>query len=421
MRWARYFCFLFLSILSLPSHAQENEILSLEFKGLKKTKLSFVKDIILVEQGQGLDSVAIQNDIQRLIHLPSVAHAYFQVFHSYDNFYRVYYYIEESFTLIPGINVWTVQDRLWFWAGISEYNLFGRNMLLDVFYQNNGKHSYGVNYKAPYLFGTRFGTSFSFKDLTSDEPVYFGDVSATYEYKNRSVELLGFYELNFWNIIQVGGSFFREEYNYLRGGEEIEGRPDQLLQNKWLLKFNHEHYNLNQYYQYLSGISNSFNFQSVITADGTQDPFYIFWNDLKLYQRVGAKGNLAGRFRIGFSTNNDSPFSPFVVDNHVNVRGVGDRIDRGTGTLLLNIEYRHTLFDRSWLAVQGVAFSDAGSWRTPGGLLDDFTQNENAFIHAGGGFRFILKKVYNAILRVDYGYGLNNERRGLVLGLGQYF
>jgi outer membrane protein assembly factor BamA len=419
--------FRLLSLISLSlfslffCRAQNDTILSLEIKGLESTRLSFIEDIILVQEGQVLDSVALENDIQRLIHLPSIAHAYYQVFFSYGNQYRVFYYVEENFTLIPGVNIWTVGDRLWYWLGVSEYNLLGRNMLLDVFYQNNGKHSYGVNFKAPYLFGSKFGTSVSFKDLISDEPVYFGDVTALYEYKNRSAELLGFYELNFRNVIQAGGSFFREEYTYLSGGEEVPNKPELLLQNKWLLKLNHEHYNLRQHYQYFSGISNSLNAQAVVTANAEEDPFYIFWNDFKYFERIGMKGNLGARVRLGFSTNNNSPFSPFVVDNHVNVRGVGDRIDRGTGTLLLNVEYRHTFYDNSWGAVQAVGFTDCGSWRTPGGILQDFTQNENIFVHSGAGFRFILKKVYNAIVRIDYGYGLNNERRGLVLGLGQYF
>ena len=409
-------------VFQLTAQERDNKILSLEIKGNENTKLSFIQDIILTQKGYILDSNALEQDIQRLIHLPSITHAYFQVFHSHDNYYRVYYYLEENFTLIPAINLWTRRDRLWIWTGISEYNFFGRNMLMDVFYQNNGKHSYGINFRAPYLFGTKWGMAISYKDLTSDEPVYFGDKgSAFYEYKNRSIEFLGFYELNFRNTIQAGGSFFREEYTYLHGGEQISNKPLKLIQNKWLLKLNHEYYRIKQYYYYLSGITNSINAQSVVTTDNSNPPFYIFWNDFRYFNRIGKKGNWATRFQIGFATNNKSPFSPFVVDNHANIRGVGDRIDRGTGILLLNTEYRHTLYENSWTAIQGIGFMDAGTWRTPSGKLDDFAQNRNIRFHSGAGARIILKKIYSAILRVDYGYGLNNQRQGLVLGLGQYF
>lgn len=34
--------------------------------------------------------------------------------------------------------------------------------------------------------------------------------------------------------------------------------------------------------------------------------------------------NLATRLRFGLGTNENSPFSPFVFDNHIVIRGVGD-------------------------------------------------------------------------------------------------
>jgi hypothetical protein len=410
-----------LPLFSAGQEQKSREILSLEIKGLKKTKLSFIEDIILGDTLKNLDSSALIADIQRIINLPSIAHAYFQVFHSYENKYRVYYYLEEAFTLIPGVNLWSRSNQLWVWGQLSEYNLLGRNMLLDVFYQNNGKHSYGLNFSAPYLFGSKWGTSLSFKDLSSDEPVYFKEGSAVYEYKNRSLEGIVFYELDFKNIIRTGGSFFREEYNYVSGGENILYKPQFLLINKWLLKLNYEHYDILYYYHYLSGIRNNFNFQTVLTADGSNPAFYIFWDDIRYYKRISNKGNFAARFQIGLSTNNDSPFSPFVIDNHSNVRGVGDRIERGTGVIFANAEYRHSFYENSWAAIQGVGFVDASSWRSPGGELSDFAKSELIYVHSGIGARFILKKVFNAVLRIDYGRGLNNSRHGLVLGLGQYF
>jgi hypothetical protein len=41
--------------------------------------------------------------------------------------------------------------------------------------------------------------------------------------------------------------------------------------------------------------------------------------------------------------------APFAVDNNINLRGVGNIIDRGT--VVLNSEYRHTLFEKiNWLS-----------------------------------------------------------------------
>ena len=47
----------------------------------------------------------------------------------------------------------------------------------------------------------------------------------------------------------------------------------------------------------------------------------------------------------------------------------------GTGAIVFNTEYRHTLIDKDWFVMQGNVFIDGGSWRNPGGPLSDFGQN----------------------------------------------
>lgn len=72
--------------------------------------------------------------------------------------------------------------------------------------------------------------------------------------------------------------------------------------------------------------------------------------------------------------------------------------------------------------MQGNTFVDSGTWRNSGGRLSDFTNSENIKIYSGLGLRFMHKKVFNAIFRVDYGFGLTKDAtNGLVFGIGQYF
>ena len=165
------------------------------------------------------------------------------------------------------------------------------------------------------------------------------------------------------------------------------------------------------------------NFQHVTSRDEAQLPtFTIGWNDFQYFKRSGEKGNWASRLRVGLSTNNDTPFAPFAVDNNINIRGVGNVIDRGTGALVLNTEYRQTLYEKGWFALQGNAFVDLGSWRNPGGDFGDFVETQNVLVYPGLGLRFIHKKIFNAIFRIDYGYGVSdNATRGFVFGIGQYF
>jgi len=140
------------------------------------------------------------------------------------------------------------------------------------------------------------------------------------------------------------------------------------------------------------------------------------------FKRVGEKGNWANRFRFGVASNAESPFAPFSVDNNLNIRGVGNIIDRGTASMVLNTEYRHTLYEKGWFILQGNGFLDAGTWRNPGGDFGDFVDSSNFRIYPGVGLRFIHKRIFNAIFRIDYGYGITkNSSSGIVFGIGQYF
>ena len=137
---------------------------------------------------------------------------------------------------------------------------------------------------------------------------------------------------------------------------------------------------------------------------------------------MGKRGNWASRVRLGLSSNSDSPFAPFSVDNNLNIRGVGNLIDRGTGVIVVNTEYRHTLIQKGWFAMQSNVFIDAGTWRNPGGTLNDFAKPHNIRIYPGVGVRFIHAKIFNAVFRIDYGYGITeNSSNGIVFGIGQYF
>ena len=229
------------------------------------------------------------------------------------------------------------------------------------------------------------------------------------------------YQLDFNNRFEAGINYFTEDYEYLFGATN-PSVPQELRVKKLLYKLIYEFNNINYYYQYLEGFQSVFNFQYVTSTNETLPEFVIGWNDFSYFLRVGKKGNWANRLRLGLATNNDSPFAPFSVDNNLNVRGVGNTIDRGTGVIVLNTEYRHTFIDKDWFAMQGNVFVDGGSWRNPGGDFGDFGDSQNIRIYPGIGLRFIHKKIFNATFRIDYGYGITPDAtNGFVFGIGQYF
>lgn len=407
---------------SLQGIAQGYVIDKFEIQGNKKLKASFIKLISDIKPGGDLDSIVLEQDIIRLKRLPAVAHAYYQVFYSFDNKYNVFYSIEENFTINPQLNVYTTNDdEFAYRVGLYEFNTLGRNIAFGGFYQQDIFDSFGVNIRAPFLFNNKIGAAFNFQDLTTQEPVFLDQGTADYKYNNTSYELLGLYAFNFKHRIEAGFTLFNEDYEYLFGATANDV-PQDFNVNKSLIKFIYEYDGLDYYYQYVSGFNSTLNVQYVSANDARLPNFAIWWNDFQYFIPVGDKGNWANRLRVGLATNADSPFAPFSVDNNLNVRGVGNTIDRGTGVVVLNTEYRYTFLDKSWFVLQGNAFLDAGSWRNPGGGFGDFGEDQNLRIYPGAGFRFIHKKIFNATFRVDYGYGITtNATSGFVFGIGQYF
>ncbi|WP_299669344.1 outer membrane protein assembly factor [uncultured Polaribacter sp.] len=407
------------------NYGQEKRISSFKIIGNKKLKTSYLYKILSTESGIVLDSATIEKDIVFLKRLPAVSHAYFEVKKEKENVFEVQFIIQENFSIIPELNFWTTTNKQFAYkVGLYDYNFSGRNITLGGFYQNNGFDSYGINFRAPNLFSKKWGLAIHHQNWKSEEPLYFENNSANYLYNNISFEVLALHQFNLKNSIDFGLNIFREKYKYLSGATS-PSVPLFLNLDKALLKIVYSYNSLNYNYQYVSGFKSVFFAQYVITENDFQNNFLIAWNDFFYYKRLGSNGNWANRLRFGLASNEETPFAPFALDNNVNLRGVGILVDRGTGSFVLNTEYRHTVYDKNWLAIQTNVFSDIGSWRNPGGELSDFFQNKNLRIYSGFGLRFISKKIYNATFRIDYGFSVlnqkNNSKGGFVFGIGQYF
>lgn len=423
----KYFFFISFYLLSQFTFSQGKTISSFVINGAKKTKVSFLKSLISTRENTALDSTMLKKDVIELKRLSAIRHAGFQVKELQDNKVAVSIYVEENFTIIPDVSFWSATNNVFAYKlGVYEYNFLGRNITVGGFYQDNGFSSFAFNFKAPNLFSKKWGLAVNFLNWKSKEPIFVDGFAPLFLYNNISYEALALYKINFKSKLYFGINIFKEKFNYI-SGDISDDVIRELDENKTLFKAVYTYDNLDYYYQYVSGFKSEFFGQYVVTDNEAQDTFVIAWNDFFYYKRIKEKGNWATRLRLGLATNNDSPFAPFALDNNVNVRGVGIIVDRGTGSIILNTEYRHTLYDKKNFAVQANGFLDAGTWRNPGGALSDFTNSDNMRIYSGVGLRFISKKIYNATFRIDYGFSLTNgldaneSTQGLVFGLGQYF
>lgn len=414
-------CFLLLTSISF---AQENLIDQITFEGLKRTKESFLRRLVKVKEGSVYDALKVATDVQRLNRLPGIAKAVHTLKREGNGNYSLTYTIEENFTIIPGLRIATANNgEFAFRASIFEFNGFGTNQVYGGFYQRDVFDSYGAFWEAPYLFTNKFGFGINYQNNVSLEPVFFDEGTVNYRFGSKAFEAKVLYEFNFHNNAELGVRFSNELYT-LNDNEDLidTSLPNNVEADKITIFGEYEYNKLIIDYQYVSGLRSLLNIQLATGGDAPLDDFIIGRNDLEYFARIGKKGNWANRVRLSYASNSDSEFAPFALDNQLNIRGVGNTIDRGTAAIVINTEYRHTLYEKGWFVIQSNAFIDAGSWQNPGEEISQLFDGTSTRLYSGLGIRFIHKRIFNAVFRLDYGFGIgDNATQGLVFGIGQYF
>lgn len=403
-------------VLSFVSKAQQ--VLSIKVEGLKRTDEKYIRIFIETKVGDDYDSITLEKDRQRIANLEIIGEVYLRKSVSNQGI-DLSFVCREMINIIPILSFGSTKDNYWFRVGFQNANVTGFGHKLIAYYQNYEAHSVFVDYQVPRLKKRPMGMSGTFIRWSTIEPFKASNGSVVnYDYDNLNLGMAVTRYLGFKRSLELGLSGFRELYK--QKGDPINPlASESLMREGALLKSIFRYNNLNYSSFSLDGFSFKINAE-LIKRREEAGVFFIAFSDIKYFNKLGKNGNLATRFRLGLSTNETTAFAPFVLDNFVNIRGVGNRVDRGTGSAVFNIEYRHTLINYKQFATQMVGFVDFGSWRKPGGDLSDFTKSPNMQAFSGLGCRFIYKRAFDTMLRLDYGYDYN-KNGGFVAGIGQYF
>lgn len=410
--------------IPLSSFADNGKIVAIEFEGLKKTKNSFLSRYLTIEIGQEVDSVLLEENRQRLVNLEMFSDVQYSLQRK-NNDFQVTFHCTELFTLLPILSFGGLEGgNFWLQAGFNEANLGGKGQKLTAYYQYYDRHSLVVGTQFPRINGSNWDLNLNFIKWSTVEPLYFSGGTTLYDYDNFTYGATTTYHFNYFQRLEFGGAYFTESYNKsAEQASEVTAGPESAFRRKILGKVIHYYDKINYSKGFLlDGFSHTTVSEFVHSFEETDNAFFIVFHDYKVFKVYNKRHNFAMRARIGLSTNEESPFAPFVLDSYLNIRGVGNRVDRGTGVVVINTEYRRLFCDFPAFAIQGVAFADTGTWRNPGGELSDFRQSRNMELFAGLGARFIYKKALNTILRFDYGIDLQDTQiSGFVVGVGQYF
>ena len=415
---------LVLALLCCSSAVAQPHVRSVEFRGLERTRGSYLLPFIQTSEGELLLEAQLSSDEQTLRNLQLFASVSSEVSIEGDNAY-VIFHLTERVTRIPITNFGGITDNIWFQLGVNEYNWLGNGGSFGGYYQFYDRHSFKLFQQLPQLFGERWGMSYVFGRQSTREPAYFQGGTSEFDVDRWEATSMVRFEIfrhldkHESLVLEFGGGYLNEIYNQ-RPGSSFSYDGETHF-HKYFLSSQLVYQRLNYYFHYISGFAPSLLVQHVETF-GSRNPFWKGLLEMRYYKRIGQRGNPAFRVRAGVSSNGDSPFVPFVLDSYLNVRGSGNRVARGTSEFTVNLEYRYTFIDRKKWALQGVAFLDNSAWRPAGTPLMDMFLPENMVSFGGGGLRFYLQRIYNFILRVDYGENLSGpSSNGFVLGVGQYF
>lgn len=400
----------------------QQRILDIRFAGQKRSQAEYLRRFLGSQVGEAVDSAQVAADCQALRNL--------MIFRSVSDTLLpvregvvLRFDLEELITTIPYVDFGGVSGNRYMQVGVIDYHWLGKGVHIGGYYRYDGRHSFQVYQTWPYLNQSPWGISGSVLRFATREPLYFDGMQVDYDYRNLTLEMLGRYEWRFRHYVQWGGAMLFEAFDRLDEGpnSRFPGYiPDEDELLKWIVKGIHVIDRRNYVNHFVTGWSNHFLIETVLNPRDNLDAFWKILNETRGLLKVGGKGNLGIRMRLGLSPDNGSPFVPFVQDSYLNIRGSGNRVARGSKEGVLNTEYRHTLWlqDRQF-AVQAVAFADGGWWEYTRGQP---MSQEPLVLFYGIGGRIHIFRAYNLILRLDYGRNaMDPKQSGWVLGVGQYF
>lgn len=424
--WFRKFFFVLFLLCFTKGFSQGVYTVSgIKFSGTDKIKESFLLKNTHTEVGEVLKLESLEKDLLSLTQLPPIAKCSYSLDTLSLSKVVVTYLIEDAITFIPGFYFGNRGENLWWGAGVKSLNLFKVGNQASLYYSRvDNEHNVNFFYRVPYLWESRWALGASAYRRGSLEPLFFPFGTYNYRYSIKAVSVAPEFRFTPRHSLILSSSLFKETYDLETDKDLGEvSIPVSKVDEKALFELIHKVSGIRYDYFLLEGMSNRVALQWVRTWSNSYN-FFSLTEEFKKFWEVGTRLNVAVRCKGNISTNNNSPFAPFVLDNDANIRGVGSRALRGTAELVCNIELRQKIFSKGRFAGQVVGFSDMGSWRTPGGSFEDFIDPEIRKFHVGLGVRGVYTRGHNYILRVDYGletFKWFNGSHGVVVGIGQYF
>ena len=414
------FLTIFLVLNTCKSYGQKID--TIVFNGLTKTSETYLRALIACKEGMPYNDSIVKEDERILNNL----NLFFSVssssnYQEGNNSYQVLFNIVESTYIFPTIDISGFKSVFKLQLGVNNINFRGEQKTIGLWYQYYDRHSFSIYYRVPRYKKQPFGHDIVISKYSTVEPLYFNNLTSIFNFDNYSIWLNGIYWLNRNTNVQMGLTPIYEIYNQLDSLDlDLPGRNFTFWKYRINTSLNFK--KIDYLYERLNGVETNLYAESIQTHDMPNASFFMTKLTTTYHYFIHRRGNFSWRHQIGISTNNFSPFSPFVLDGFINLRGIGNRVARGTGIHFINLEYRHTILKNKTLSIQGVGFVDAGSLREPGAKWTNLFLIDQTRAYSGIGIRIHSNKIYKTIFRLDYGVNINKTfSGGFSFGIGQFF
>lgn len=397
---------------------------NIRFEGLRVTKESYLKRIISLKEGKEFDYQKLDDDVFLLRNLNLFFDVQGEAAENENGDFDIVFKIREARYLYPIFSISGFKDQLKLQLGANHINFLGKTQSFGAVYQYYDRHSFSIFHNAKRHANGRTGHELALSKYSTIEPLYFRisdiDTVSSFNFDNYSISAGGFYWLGRYLNVRTGAMYMYEDYGQRDNAFEYNGR---LNFHKHQVRTSLNYNKINYLYERQEGFSGRVYGEWIHTYEVSKDNRFLKLElEAAWYKFVGKRGNFAFRTRFGLATNTFSPFAPFVLDGFLNVRGIGNRVDRGTAKVIMNAEYRQTLWNHRVFTLQGAIFSDYGSLRRPGQSFNQVFPNSEYNIFTGGGLRFHLNVWYKTSIRVDYSVNpFNPQNGGFTFGFGQFF
>lgn len=417
-----FFCFGLLCTLQMYSQ----NIVDVEFQGLKRTKESFLKKIVSVKAGDNYDTLSIDQSIAFIEDLRLFKSVEYSVKDTLGG-EKIIFVITETSNINPLLGGGQFVDKAWIKVGVEDVHFDGDGSTLGGYYQFFDDHSFGIYYSKPYVRNSNYGIGLSVEKLASVEPVYFQKGPVDYIHQSHTYVFQLFNQPKPNKKFNIDFEYHSDQFLYERNVDTIDIITPKLNKVAYERFFINPSYEVEKIKYYrnrdlLSGFSNKTEAVSGI-VQSPSDYIADIENEFCYFIKVGNITNIAMRAELELATNHTLPQEAFFIDDQTKIRHSGNRAQRGTAGSTLNFEIRNVLLSNESFGIQAVLFADIGAWRPAGGKLTDMfekTQYQESFV--GGGLRIRTPGVRPLILRFDYGYDfINTKNVGLSFGIGQYF